>query len=117
MHMETAVFDGEFAAGRIEGRAVVGDGDDFEGLADVQVAARSLRTKRVVFVISDSAGRFTLPRLDTGDYEVSTCLDGFDSVEFTVRVAREAEQGTFLLFLPPSESGAGIIDVRYVAAE
>lgn len=117
MQMETVVIEAEFAAGRIEGRTIIGDLDEFEGLGDVQVAARSVSTKKVVFVISDSEGRFSLPRLEPDRYELSTCLDGFDSVEFTVRVSRTAEQGGFLLFLRPSEAGTGILDVRYDASE
>ena len=117
MHMETGVFEGEYSASAIEGRTVVGAAGDFEGLPNVQVAVRSLSTQRVVFVVSDSTGRFALPRLEPGRYEVSTCLDGFDSVEFTARVAQTAKPGTFLLFLPASESGSGIIDVRYRVSE
>src|SRR5512143_1687478 len=75
MHMETVGFEAEYSASAIEGRTVVGDHDEFEGLPDVQVAAQSLSTKRIVFVVSDPTGRFALPRLEPGRYEVSTCLN------------------------------------------
>ena len=117
MGMVTVDFEAEYSASAIAGRTVVGDHDEFESLPNVQVAARSVSTKRVVFVVSDSKGRFALPRLEPGRYEVSTCLDGFDAAEFAVQVSDTARPGTFLLFLPASESGSGIIDVRYVESE
>ena len=110
---EVVAFDKKYSARAVAGRTLVETDDGSEPLSGVQVAVKNLATKRVQFTVSGPDGRFSLPRLRPGLYETWTCFDGFDELEFKIRLAPDGPPGELLLLLGPSESG-GIRDVRFV---
>lgn len=107
MSFEHLVLKDEVVVRRVEGQAVVGEGEDFEPLHDVQIAVRDLDTGAVKFTFADPSGRFELPWLPAGRYKLWTCLDGFDQIETEVRVDGSAPRRELRVYVPVSEEGTG----------
>ena len=99
----------------VAGRTLVEADSGPEALSDVQVAVKSIENGHVEFAVSGTDGKFSLGHLRPGLYEAWTCLDGYDGLEFRVRVAPDAPSGELQLLLAPSEAVA-TRDVRFVPA-
>ena len=113
--VEVLAFDREIATREVTGRTLVEPDNRAEPLPDVQVAVRSIENGHVTFAVSGADGTFSLGHLRPGVYEAWTCLDGYDGLEFRLRVAPDAPSGELQLFLAPSEAVA-TRDVRFVPA-
>lgn len=112
MSFQHLVLKDEVAVRRVEGQVVVGEGEDFEPLHDVQIAVRNLETGAVKFTFADRSGRFVLPWLPAGRYTLWTCLDGFDQIETEVRIDDSAPARELRIYVPVSEgSGWGQVDL------
>jgi hypothetical protein len=101
---------GHKTAASLGGRSWLRLGDESNALAGVQVAAREISTGRIRYTVSGSDGEFRIDGLPEGEYDVWTCLDGFDELRFTLVVDLESSVTLFDLYLAPSES-PGLRDV------
>lgn len=91
-------------AARLRGHAWVSYDADREPLQGVQVAARSLATGGLQHVMSGPDGSFDVAGLPAGDYDVWTCLDGFDELRFRLTVDPQSATVAIDLFIGPSEA-------------
>jgi hypothetical protein len=93
----------ERAAKGLQGMAIVsttsGQPDLLEGL---QVAAREISTGKTIYALTDTHGTFELGYLPAGEFEVWTCLDGFDELRFRLVVDPGSPVDRFQLYLATS---------------
>lgn len=107
---------GRISATALRGHAWQGlAGEQSHPLAGVQIAARELRTGRIWHSHTQQDGSFEIPRLPPGEYEVWTCLDGFDESRFLLDVDPSSYVEGVDLFLAPSEA-PGLRDVLPIEA-
>jgi len=101
---------GTKSASALRGFVHVADGEDHSPLPGATVAAREISKGRVVYSQSDSNGQYKIGELSPGQYEVWSCIDGFDMVIFTLVVDPEILEDRIDIVLSPSES-AGVSKV------
>jgi len=106
---EELVFGIEVSAA-LRGYAWVVDGTERRPLEGVQIAARETSSGKLKSVITGGDGEYELPGLPVGEYEVWTCLDGFDAVRFRLMLDPAATGERVDLYLRPAEA-FGRVDV------
>jgi hypothetical protein len=80
------------------------EGQGSKPIAEVQIAARPAAGGATKFVFSDDAGAFDLDSLPPGEYDVWTCLDGYDEARFRLLISDSAPARAVDIFLRPSEA-------------
>jgi len=91
-------------AAALRGHTWVSSGDEREPLRGVQVAARHLATGKLHYVTTGADGAFDIPALSAGEYEVWSCLDGFDELRFRLVVDPKSTAKGLDLYVGPSEA-------------
>jgi len=91
-------------AGALRGHTWVSNGAAREPLRGVQVAARHVATRELRYATTGADGAFEIPTLSPGEYEVWSCLDGFDELRFHLVVDPQSTAGAFDLYVGPSEA-------------
>lgn len=104
MHFLSQDF-GPQVAGGLRGRVLSSTEGDPWPLPGAQIAAQRLDDGRLSYTLSGTDGSFCVDSLPPGEYEVWTCLDGFDEVRFRLRVDQKSSTRGFDLYLAPSETG------------
>lgn len=104
MHFLSQEF-GPQVAGGLRGRVWSSTEGEPWPLPGAQIAAQRLDDGRLSYALSGTDGSFSVDSLPPGEYEVWTCLDGFDEVRFRLRVDQKSSTVGFDLYLAPSETG------------
>ncbi len=71
-------------------RGVVTLRGDQQGIPDVFIAAKSVKNGTITSTKTDTKGRFEILGLNSGSYEVVSCLEGFNPWLGTVTVEQSA---------------------------
>lgn len=96
---------GRFTVANLQGYAWQGmTGEPPSPVAGIQVVAHERRTGKLWYTLTGSDGAFAIPLLPPGDYEVWTCLDGFDELRFHVDLDPGSIASGVDLFVGPSEA-------------
>jgi hypothetical protein len=95
---------GEMRSSNLRGKTLFSDQGATEPLERVQVAARGIQSGLVWYVFSEKDGGFAIDTLPADEYEVWTCLDGFDELRFRLIVDPSSHVDQFELYLGPSEA-------------
>jgi hypothetical protein len=95
---------GQKTAASLGGRTWVSTHGGTEPLPGVQVAAREFSSGKVAYAIASAEGEFALPTLESGEYEVWTCLDGFDELRFRLTLDPNSSAPGVDLYLGASEA-------------
>ena len=109
-----AIEFGTITVARFQGTTWFGE-RDIVLLPDVQIAARSVVTGKDRFQVTGSDGKYRFIDLPPGEYDVWTCLDGFDELRFRLVLDPNAEGSGVDLYVPLSE-GSGRFDVVITGA-
>lgn len=88
----------------LRGHTWVSNGAEREPLRGVQVAARHFATGELHYVTTAADGAFDIPALSAGEYEVWSCLDGFDELRFRLVVNTKSTFEGLDLYVGPSEA-------------
>jgi hypothetical protein len=102
-HFESLDF-GRFSAKRLQGHVSAATRGGFVPMPGVQVAARQSMSGSITFAVSDQQGGFDLGALSPGDYQVWTCLDGYDELRFLVTIDVDSSILGFDMLVGPSEA-------------
>lgn len=73
-------------------------------LQGVQVAARNVSSRRLHYVSTAVDGGFSLSELPSAEYDVWTCMDGFDELRFRAALDPSSSALGLDLYLGPSEA-------------
>ena len=73
-------------------------------LEGVQIAAREVTSEALHYVVTKSDGQFQVDSLSSGEYDVWTCLDGFDQARFRLIVDPNSSLERVNIYLSPSEA-------------
>lgn len=95
---------GTRTARTLSGRVWVGPREEVEPLKGVQVAARSVATGALVYALSAADGRYELEVAPGDEYDVWTCMDGFDELRFRLVVDSSSRAGGVDLYVGLSEA-------------
>jgi hypothetical protein len=95
---------GQKSAATLGGRTWVSTNGGTESLPGVQIAARELSSGKVAYAIASVEGRYALPTLRSGEYEVWTCFDGFDELRFRLTLDPTSSAPGIDLYLGASEA-------------
>ena len=106
---------GVFNATRLRGFTLNRFDGESTPLPGVQVAARSIATREVRFAFSSESGAFDVPSLPAGEYDIWTCLDGFDELRFRLVITPTSRFHGLQVFVGLSE-GPGERNVVPVGA-
>ncbi len=104
MHFESRDV-GVFSATGLRGLTLNRFDGESTPLPGVQVAARSIATQEVRFAFSSESGAFEVPSLAAGEYDVWTCLDGFDELRFRLTITATSPIHDLQLLVGLSEGG------------
>jgi len=91
-------------AAALRGHTWVSNGAEREPLRGVQVAARHLATGELRYATTAADGAFDIPALSPGEYEVWSCLEGFDELRFRLVVDPKSTAAGLDLYVGPSEA-------------
>lgn len=95
---------GTKTAAVLRGRIWLSAGAERQPLAGVQIAAREPGTGEFRHVLTSDDGRFQVDSLVAGEYDVWTCLDGFDEVRFRLVLDPASTARWVDVYLGPSEA-------------
>lgn len=95
---------GAKSARSLSGHVWVGTKDDSRPCGDVQVAARSTATGTLVYIHSAADGTYELKLNPGEEYDVWTCLDGFDELRFRFTIDSSSNAEGVDLYVGPSEA-------------
>lgn len=99
-----SLYFGTKHATALQGHAWVADDAGRDPLAGVQVAARHIGTGKLHYVTTGADGAFEIAALAAGEYDVWTCLDGYDELRFHLVVDPQSVAPAIDLYLGPSEA-------------
>lgn len=100
---------GEFEAASLSGRTTTGV-RSVVPLPTVQVVAEHLDSGKTSKTLSSDVGRFRLEDLNPGKYQVWTCAEGYDGIQFQLLINPDSTVSGIDIHLAASESG-GVSDV------
>lgn len=101
---------GSFSVSRLRGVTLFENQGEVRSLTRVQIAAQPAGEEKVLYVLSDMEGRFNMSNLSPGVYDVWTCKQGFDEVQFHITLAPGNEDSKLMVFMGLAE-GDGRRDV------
>ena len=107
------------ARAQADGATLSGSVADSAGavVPNAKVTIRNLATGQSVEAQTDSAGKYTVPNLAAGDYEVSIVAEGFATRTSRVTLAAGARQGLDLTLAPPGTAPPSLKDLGFDPAQ
>lgn len=93
---------GNVTAARLAGYAWLGS-EPPQPLQGVQIAAKANRTGELRYSVSSTDGAYELASLPPGQYEVWTCIEGFDELRFQLLLDPHTTTTGVDLYLTASE--------------
>lgn len=100
---ETIEF-GQIEAVSLAGHVLVGAGPPVP-LRGVQVAAKRHDRGQVSFTVTSETGFFEIEGLAAGKYEVWTCAEGYDRIQFDLLLESNSATRGIDIYTGPSEAG------------
>lgn len=105
---------GHRTTARLFGKTWLRNGQELKALVGVQLAAREVSTGLISYALTGPDGEFTVAPLRRGEYEVWTCIDGYDEIRFMLSINPESSVTGLDIYLAPSElSGHQAVVARY----
>lgn len=95
---------GQKTARTLAGHVWVSAPRGVEPLKGLQIAARAVTSGKVAYEVTSAEGQFALLALPPGEYDVWTCLDGFDELRFRLILDPNSKATGIDLYVSPSEA-------------
>jgi hypothetical protein len=86
-------------------------------VANAKLTIKNVATGQSVDAQTDSAGKYTVPNLTAGDYEVSIVAEGFATRASKVTLAAGTRQSLDLTLLPPGTAPPSLKDLGFDPAQ